>query len=81
LRHAPAIGTIRPDRRSSSESESNVGAIAMLRWTLTFFVVAIIAAVLGFAGTAGSAAAIAQVLFFLFLVALVVSLVMHLARG
>jgi uncharacterized membrane protein YtjA (UPF0391 family) len=47
---------------------------AMLRWVLTFLVIALIAGVLGFTDIAGSAAYIAKVLFFVFLVLLVLSL-------
>lgn len=38
----------------------------MLRWSLIFFIVAIVAAVFGFTGIAQGAASIAQVLFFIF---------------
>ncbi len=40
----------------------------MLRWSLTFFVVALIAAVFGFTGIAAGAASVAKFLFFLFVV-------------
>ncbi|HLF07115.1 MAG TPA: DUF1328 domain-containing protein [Thermoplasmata archaeon] len=53
----------------------------MLRWSLGFFLVAIIAAVFGFGGIASGAADIAKVLFFVFLVVFFVSLVMGLASG
>lgn len=46
----------------------------MLRWALTFFVIALIAALFGFTGIAEGAAAIAQVIFYIFLVLLVLSL-------
>lgn len=46
----------------------------MLRWVLTFLVLALVAGVLGFGGIAAGAADIAKVLFFVFLLALVVSL-------
>ena len=52
----------------------------MLRWSLGFFVVAIIAAVFGFGGIATGAADIARVLFFIFLVVFVVSLLAGLGR-
>lgn len=48
----------------------------MLRWTLIFFIVALIAGVLGFTDVAVAASGIARILFFLFLILLVVSLVM-----
>jgi uncharacterized membrane protein YtjA (UPF0391 family) len=47
----------------------------MLRWTITFLIVAIIAAILGFGGVAAGAAGIAKILFFFFLVAFVISLI------
>jgi uncharacterized membrane protein YtjA (UPF0391 family) len=53
----------------------------MLRWALTFLVIALIAAALGFGGIAGASAGIAKIIFVIFLVLLVVSLFMHLARG
>ena len=53
----------------------------MLRWSLGFFVVALIAAVFGFGGIATGAADIAKVLFFVFLVVFFVSLVMGLVSG
>lgn len=37
----------------------------MLRWTITFLVIALIAAVLGFGGIAGAAAGIAKIIFLL----------------
>ena len=53
----------------------------MLRWSLIFFIVAIIAAVFGFGGVAAGASEIARVLFFFFLVIFVVSLIWGLATG
>jgi uncharacterized membrane protein YtjA (UPF0391 family) len=47
----------------------------MLRWSLIFFIVAIVAAVFGFGGIAAGATEIARVLFFLFVVIFLVSLV------
>jgi uncharacterized membrane protein YtjA (UPF0391 family) len=52
----------------------------MLRWALTFFVVALIAAVLGFTGVALAAAGIAKILFYLFLILFLVTFVGHLLR-
>ena len=52
----------------------------MLRWALTFLIVALIAAVLGFGGIAAAAADIGRILFFLFLVLFVVSLIAHAVR-
>lgn len=53
----------------------------MLRWALTFLVVALIAALLGFTSIAGESMYIARVLFFIFLVIFVVSLVYSLITG
>lgn len=47
----------------------------MLKWSLTFFIIAIIAAIFGFTGIAEGAAAVAKILFFFFLVLFVVSLI------
>jgi uncharacterized membrane protein YtjA (UPF0391 family) len=47
----------------------------MLRWTLAFFVVALLAAILGFGTLVGTAASIAKVLFIGFLVLAAGSLV------
>jgi uncharacterized membrane protein YtjA (UPF0391 family) len=47
----------------------------MLRWALTFFIVALIAAVFGFGGIAGEAAWIGKLLLVIFLILAVVSLV------
>lgn len=46
----------------------------MLRWTIAFFVIALIAAFLGFGGLAAGAASIAKICFFIFLVLFVLSL-------
>jgi uncharacterized membrane protein YtjA (UPF0391 family) len=53
----------------------------MLRWSLAFFIVAIVAALFGFGGIAGGAVEIAKVLFFFFLVVCVVSLIWGLTTG
>jgi uncharacterized membrane protein YtjA (UPF0391 family) len=54
--------------------------VAMLRWALGFFIVALLAAVLGFSGIAVAAAGIAKIIFFVFLILFLVSLVSHLLR-
>jgi len=46
----------------------------MLRYSLIFFVVAIIAAIFGFGGIAAGAAFIAKVLFFIFITLFVITL-------
>ncbi len=48
----------------------------MLRWSITFFIIAIIAAILGFGGVADTAAGIAEILFYIFLVLFVISLIL-----
>jgi uncharacterized membrane protein YtjA (UPF0391 family) len=52
----------------------------MLRWTLTFLVVALIAALFGFGGVAVAAAGIARILFFIFLILFLASLLTGLVR-
>ena len=53
----------------------------MLRWALTFLVIALIAALFGFTDIAGASANIARTLFYIFLVLLVISAVIHVLRG
>lgn len=60
------------DRLPSTHNSTD----AMLSWSITFLVIALIAAVFGFGGIAASAAGIAKILFFIFLILFVVSLVM-----
>ena len=52
----------------------------MLRYTIGFFVVALIAAVFGFGGIASSASGIAKMLFFGLLILSVASLVVNLFK-
>jgi uncharacterized membrane protein YtjA (UPF0391 family) len=47
----------------------------MLRWALTFLIIALIAALLGFTNVAGTSMEIAKILFFVFLVLFVIMLV------
>lgn len=47
----------------------------MLRWVLTFLVIALIAGLFGFTDIAAGAASIAQVIFFLFVALLVLALI------
>lgn len=47
----------------------------MLRWTLTFLIIALVAAVFGFTGIAAGAAEIAKIIFYIFLVFFVISLI------
>ncbi len=53
----------------------------MLRWALTFLILAMIAGLLGFTGIAGDAMYIAKILFYIFLVGFVVGLVFSLISG
>ncbi len=53
----------------------------MLRWALTFLVLALIAGLLGFTGIAGESIYIAKILFFVFLVVFLVGLIMSLLTG
>jgi uncharacterized membrane protein YtjA (UPF0391 family) len=48
----------------------------MLRWSITFFIIALIAAVLGFGGLAGTMVGVAKILFVVFLVLFIGSLIM-----
>ena len=50
----------------------------MVRWIITFLVIALIAGLLGFGGIAGAATGIAQILFWVFLVLLAISVIRHL---
>ena len=53
----------------------------MLRWAVTFFIIAIVAAVFGFSGIAAGAASIAQLFFWVFVALFVISLIAGLVRG
>lgn len=53
----------------------------MLRWALTFFIIAIIAALFGFGGLAATASGIAQILFYIFIALFLISLLMGLLGG
>ena len=55
--------------------------VAMLRYAVVFFIIALIAAVLGFGGIAAGAASIAKILFMIFVVLFVVSLIWGLVAG
>lgn len=48
----------------------------MLRWSLIFFIVALVAAIFGFTGIAEGAASIAKILFFIFIVLFVGALLL-----
>ena len=53
----------------------------MLKWTLVFFIFAIVAAVFGFTSIAGASMDIAQILFVVFLVLMIVSAIMRALQG
>jgi uncharacterized membrane protein YtjA (UPF0391 family) len=53
----------------------------VLRWSLAFFIVAIIAAVFGFSGIAAGASDIARIFFFFFVVVFAGSLIWGLVTG
>ncbi len=53
----------------------------MLRWALTFFVIALIAGVLGFGGIASGAVEIARILFIVFIALFILAAVMHVLKG
>ncbi|MFO7590327.1 MAG: DUF1328 domain-containing protein [Acidimicrobiia bacterium] len=50
----------------------------MLRWSIAFFLIALVAAVFGFGGIAAGAVTIARVLFYVFLVLFLLSLIARL---
>lgn len=52
----------------------------MLRWSLSFLILALIAGLFGFGGIASAAVGIAQILLFVFLLLFLVTLVAGLAR-
>lgn len=52
----------------------HLNSVIMLRWSIIFFVIAIIAAIFGFGGIAEGAADIAKVLFFIFLALFVIAI-------
>lgn len=53
----------------------------MIRWAITFLLIALVAGLFGFTGVAGAATEMAKITFFLFIVLLAVSLIMHAVRG
>jgi uncharacterized membrane protein YtjA (UPF0391 family) len=53
----------------------------MLRWALTFLVLALVAGLLGFTSVAGESMYIARILFFIFLVVFIVGLIFSLITG
>jgi uncharacterized membrane protein YtjA (UPF0391 family) len=63
-----------------SSTKRNQTIQIMLRWTITFLIIALIAAVFGFGGIAAGAAGIAKILFFIFIVLFVLSLLRRLIK-
>jgi uncharacterized membrane protein YtjA (UPF0391 family) len=53
----------------------------MLRWSLAFFIIAIVAALFGFTGIAAGASDVARLLFFFFFVVFAVSLLWSAMSG
>ena len=53
----------------------------MLRWALTFLILALIAALFGYGGVAAGAATIAKISFFAFLILAAMAIVANLVRG
>jgi uncharacterized membrane protein YtjA (UPF0391 family) len=53
----------------------------MLRWAVTFLIIALIAAVLGFGGIAGFAIEAAKLIFFVAIVLFAIAAVVALAQG
>lgn len=53
----------------------------MLRWAVTFLVIALIAAVFGFGGIAAVSMDAARLLFFVFIVLFVIAALMHVLKG
>jgi uncharacterized membrane protein YtjA (UPF0391 family) len=61
--------------------ETSIRIARMLRWALTFFILALLAAFLGFFAMAGLAAEIAKLLLIAFVVLLAISLITGRTRG
>jgi uncharacterized membrane protein YtjA (UPF0391 family) len=53
----------------------------MLRWTITFLIIAVVAAIFGFGGIAAGAASIAKILFYIFIVLFLLSIIGGGLRG
>jgi uncharacterized membrane protein YtjA (UPF0391 family) len=66
--------------KREGNSLSNQIYRTMIKWSITFLVIALIAGVLGFGGIAAGAAGIAKIIFYIFLVVLAVTVVMHFVR-
>jgi uncharacterized membrane protein YtjA (UPF0391 family) len=62
---------------STTVSIISAGEIRMLRWSIIFFIIAIIAAVFGFGGVANDTAHIAKILAVIGIVLAVISFISH----
>ena len=67
-------------RPPAADSQPNPITV-MLRWIITFLIVALVAGLFGFTGVAGAATDIARILFYIFLVLLLIAIVAGLFRG
>jgi uncharacterized membrane protein YtjA (UPF0391 family) len=76
-RDCACVGSWRPAGRDvlAKNKYSQLEEISMLRWALTFLIVALLASAFGMWGLEGTAMEIARILFFVFFVLLVISLV------
>ena len=61
--------------KNSSVGSTESRRHAVIKWSVVFFIIAILAAVLGFGGIAAGATDVARVLFFMFLAMFVISLI------
>jgi uncharacterized membrane protein YtjA (UPF0391 family) len=52
----------------------------MLRWSMTFLVIAVVAGILGFGGMAAGAAVLAKLLFLVFVALTIVSFAIHMTE-
>ncbi len=73
---------MRSERGLQRRGSSNPNPIiVMLRWIITFLIIALIAGLFGFTGVAGAATDVARILFYIFLVLLLIAIVAGLFRG
>lgn len=79
--HPPSIISEGEVPSHVSFPQTLTGLNIMLRWILTFLVIALIAGVFGFTGVAGAATDVARILFYVFLVLLLIAIVAGLFRG
>lgn len=73
---------MRSELRLSSDADQTFKPDhVMLRWIITFLIIALIAGLFGFTGVAGAATDVARILFYIFLVLLLIAIVAGLFRG